>query len=168
MRRGVLGAIAAAVCSMSFGLAQVPVTAQSAFEKLKGLAGRWEGTAEDGSAVAASYRVTANRSAVVETILPGTEHEMVTMYHMDGDRLMLTHYCAVGNQPRMVLDPQEGSNALVFQFAGATNMKSDRDMHMHSARIRIVNSDLIEAEWDAWKDGKKSSTEKFILKRISR
>ena len=49
----------------------------------------------------ARYAVTAAGSAVVETVFPGTEHEMVTVYHADGSDLVLTHYCMEGNQPRM-------------------------------------------------------------------
>ena len=51
--------------------------------------------------VVSTYRVTAAGSAVMEVLFPGTDHEMVTVYHQDGDDLILTHYCAAGNQPRM-------------------------------------------------------------------
>ena len=62
----------------------------------KTLAGEWAGKGMHGDAnhdVTIVYKVTSGGSAVVETIGPGTEHEMVTVIHPDGDSLVLTHYC---------------------------------------------------------------------------
>ena len=81
--------------------------AQKAFATLKTLPGTWEGTGMEGRdsnmAVRVDFKVTAGGSAVMSEIL-GHE-DMISMFHMDGDRLLLTHYCAVGNQPRMALHP---------------------------------------------------------------
>ncbi|MGH7152138.1 MAG: hypothetical protein ACREIU_15640, partial [Planctomycetota bacterium] len=66
-------------------------------ERIKALAGEWVQVGEDGkptTEVISSYRVTAAGSAVVETLFPGSDDEMVTVYHMDGESLMLTHYCS--------------------------------------------------------------------------
>ena len=30
------------------------------------------------------------------------KEDMISMFNLDGDRVVLTHYCAAGNQPRMV------------------------------------------------------------------
>src|SRR5258706_16398214 len=79
--------------------------AKSRFERIKSLAGDWTGTppAEmKGAPMDVRYRVTAGGNAVEETIMPGSDHEMVTMYHLDGDKLELTHYCVIGNQPHMI------------------------------------------------------------------
>jgi len=60
----------------------------SSFDQFKQLAGEWTGKAADGKdehEVAVTYKVTSAGSAVVETIMPGTDHEMVTMIHPDGD-----------------------------------------------------------------------------------
>src|SRR5882762_11523952 len=86
--------------------AAVPARPASAsLERLKTLAGEWV-AAEDGDMakkgdLVARYAVTASGTAVVETVFPGREHEMVTVYHDDGPDLVLTHYCMEGNQPRM-------------------------------------------------------------------
>ena len=79
--------------------------APAALERFKALAGEWV-AAEDGEMtkkgdLVARYAVTAGGSAVVETVFPGSPHEMVTVYHADGPDLVLTHYCVEGNQPRM-------------------------------------------------------------------
>src|SRR5262245_59268750 len=78
--------------------------APSAFEFLKTLAGDWErvggGGHQHGSAArGTTFRITAAGSSVLETILPGDPSEMLSVYHMDGDELLLTHYCALHNAP---------------------------------------------------------------------
>jgi len=55
---------------------------------------------------------------------------MISVYHLDGDRLILTHYCEVGNQPRMQatsFDPK--SNEIDFNFLDATNMPIPTPTH---------------------------------------
>jgi hypothetical protein len=47
-----------------------------------------------GMPVRVEYRVTGAGSAVVETLFPGTPHEMVTVYHARKGVLCMTHYCA--------------------------------------------------------------------------
>lgn len=77
-------------------------------ERLKTLAGTWVEADADGKPtdkVVSVFKVTAAGSAVEETIFPGQPQEMVSIYHRDGADLLLTHYCALGNQPRMKADP---------------------------------------------------------------
>ncbi len=146
------------------------VDARTAFEKLKGLAGEWTGTVNEkgsGPPGVVVYRVTANGSAVEETLFPGSPHEMITVYHLDGNRLMLTHYCAAGNQPRMALTRKSTPEKLDFNFAGGTNLKSSKDPHMHALRIRFESKDEIATEWDFFEKGKLKECEKFFLSRKS-
>ena len=78
------------------------------FEKIKSLAGEWQVAHAPGEhgehgehAGTVSYKVTAGGSAVLETLFAGTDHEMVTLFYMDGDDLTLTHYCMLQNRPLM-------------------------------------------------------------------
>ncbi len=83
----------------------------AALERFKKLAGDWEGKgSHEGQEhdVSASYKVTSAGTAVVETIAPGTEHEMITVIHVDGDALALTHYCAVDVERRLIRSEQNG------------------------------------------------------------
>src|SRR5688500_9647707 len=95
-------------------LAAPPDTpASPALERFKALAGEWV-SLEDGEMVkkgdlVARYAVTAAGTAVVETVFPGSGHEMVTVYTADGPDLVLTHYCMEGNQPRMRAHKPSGS-----------------------------------------------------------
>lgn len=134
-----------------------PPAMQPAFEQVKKLAGEWVPLDKDGKPgdkVSHIFRVTAAGSAVVENLFPGTNHEMVTVYHLDDDDLMLTHYCAAGNQPRMKAQRGGDGRKLVFDFAGATNLKSDKDMHMHAQTIVFLEEDRIRVEYQGRKDGK--------------
>jgi hypothetical protein len=127
------------------------------FEALKKLAGDWVEVGKDGkptTTVVTSIRVTAGGSVVHETIFPGTEKEMVTVYNMDGADLILTHYCYLGNQPRMKAEPGKDAKRIVFKFSGATNLKSPDALHMHDATLILIDDDHYRAEWTACQDGK--------------
>lgn len=142
-----------------------PAKSNPVFDQLKGLAGTWEGTAgEEKNPVTVTYRVTSGGSAVIETLFLDTPHEMVTVYHLDGENVVLTHYCSAQNQPRMKLAKSDGKTAN-FEFTGATNLKSDKDFHMHSAKIEFVDKDTLKAEWTGFADGQAAHVAKFELKR---
>ena len=149
-----------AIVLVGLALAAAPTEApHPGMETLKSLEGRWTGPAiwdrggEPGSAeFDISYEVTAGGSSVMETMMPGTPGEMVTMYHLDGEDLVLVHYCTSGNQPRMVLESSSDASELSFRCLGGTNM-TEADSHMHSARLRIVDSDRLQGEWSSVKGG---------------
>ena len=142
--------------------------APSKLDLIKKLTGDWVEVGQDGKStdkVVSTYRVTAGGSAVEETLMAGTDHEMVTVYNMDGDVLMLTHYCVAGNQPHMKAEKQSDPNRVVFHCAGGTNMKSEIDEHMHHATIVWRDNDHIHSEWQEVKDGKNTMTTSFNLAR---
>lgn len=138
----------------------------AAFEKLRALNGEWRGTVQskDGPPVTVTYRTTSNGNAVLEDLFPGTSHEMITIYHLDGDALVLTHYCALGNQPRMSLTTAEAGE-LVFDFTGGANVRPEVDAHMHSARISLHDPDHLESEWVVYQSGRRLDSKKFFLER---
>lgn len=132
--------------------------AAAAFDKLKALAGDWidlDGAFGMKGKVAVSYRVTGGGSTVVETLFVGLPHEMTTVYHRDGRHVVLTHYCAAGNQPRMRATTTDG-RTLEFDFDGGTNLDPAKDGHMHSGRIEFLDGDRIRATWVGWDKGKPS------------
>jgi hypothetical protein len=136
-------------------------------ERLKKLAGEWLATDAEGkptSQIVSVFKVTAAGSAVHETIFPGTPHEMVTVYHLNGPDLVLIHYCALGNQPHMKADPKSPSNQLRFTFTGGSNLDAAKDMHMHEGSITFVDDDHIEWSWLAYQDGKPNRDHQVAMK----
>ena len=153
------------------------LTAQQVFDHLKGLEGTWQGepegsgeepkaAAEAAGTVTHEIQVSAAGTVVMETMGPDTDHEMINMYHLDGDDLVLTHYCAGGNQPQMRLNKSESTaDQLVFDFAGGTNLDPQVDNHIHSARIELVDGDHMESVWKAYSGGEEVATMTFHLAR---
>lgn len=133
-----------------------PGSGAAALEKLKALAGDWvevEPKTAPAGAVAESYRVTGAGSALVSTLAGGTPYEMVSVYHRDGNDLVMTHYCAAQNQPRLRAKTATG-NVVAMEFDGGTNLDPARDVHIHAVRIEILGPDEIRETWIGWKGGK--------------
>lgn len=134
-----------------------PAPTHPGLEKFKALAGTWVEADKDGKPtdkVVSVIKVTAGGSAVQETQFPGTPMEMVSVYHLDGADLVMTHYCVLGNQPRMKADPKSPADKIHFTFAGGTNLDPAKDTHMHEATITFVGADRYEMTGVAWVDGK--------------
>ena len=133
-----------------------PAPANAAFETMKKLAGTWMVAAADGKAtdqVASIIKVTAGGSVVHETLFPGQPHEMVSVYALDGGDLVMTHYCVLGNQPRMKADRDSSADQIHFQFAGGSNLDPAKDKHMHEGTITFLDDDHIEYSGICWEGG---------------
>src|SRR5580658_4937541 len=154
-------AATAALCLAS--AASAATSTQDSFNKMKGLVGTWEQKSGDHT-FRSVYRLTGAGSALMETLGPDTPEEMVSMYHMDNDRLLLTHYCAAQNQPTLKLVPSSDPSLLHFVFVSGTNMKPS-DMHIHDLKIRFIDKNHIKEDWQAYMDGKPGSTMSFDFHR---
>jgi hypothetical protein len=139
----------------------------AAMEKMKSLEGVWEGKDPEGNPVIISYKLVSAGSSMEETIDHGKmgKGAMVTMYHLDGDKLMMTHYCSMGNQPRMRMT-NSTPTSLAFSFIDGTNMSKD-DAHMHKLVITWTDKDHINHEWTMRAKGKDESPTVFKLARKS-
>ncbi len=144
--------------------------AQTAFQKMQSLAGRWEATAADGSKSHIQYEVLADHSAVVEHFVNdkmGADKAMVTIYYLDGGQLELRHYCMAKNQPRMKAEPFDASKQeLRFVFLDATNLPSPAAGHMHNATFRFVDADHLAQEWQYFENGRPKFTETLQYARV--
>ena len=145
-----------------------PVDGKAAFARLATLAGTWEGEAGHGSAgqgATVTYRLASGGSVVEETLFPGTPHEMISMYHLVDGQLVMTHYCAMANQPRMRLDAKSSTpDRLVFAFDGGTNFDPAKDTHVHSGVIEWKGESL-HATWAVYSGGKETGQNLFVLER---
>ncbi len=141
--------------------------ADEALARIKGLEGEWVLQGPDGPTeqVVVRYRVTAGGSAVLETLFPGSPQEMLTVYHQDKGALVLTHYCCLGNQPRMRATPPAGAKELTFNYESCSNLSSPAAAHMHDHRFVFVSADRLQSEWTLHKDGQAAGTKRFDLRR---
>jgi hypothetical protein len=160
-------AAALALCAGAATAGEAPAGfAREALDRIKGLVGTWEGhvAKPDGPPGSVRYELTGGGNTVVEKLFPGTDHEMMTVYHLDGDKLLATHYCAMGNQPVMKLE-KATAGELTFAFVGGTNMDASKDVHIHSGRLRFVDGGRLESEWDVYEGTKRTGTNRFFLAR---
>ncbi|MGA9964322.1 MAG: hypothetical protein WBQ10_03885 [Terriglobales bacterium] len=128
--------------------------AQKSFDQLKSLTGSWEGKNSMGQSVQVSYRMTAGGSALMSEIV-GHGETMISMINFDGpNRLLLTHYCAVGNQPRMQASTSPDGKTITFNFFDATNLDSPQSGHMDHVVIALLGPDHHTEEWDFIDHGK--------------
>ncbi len=158
MRSTILAVVMGLLGLTTGGGAQSQSPAAQGLERLKALEGEWidvDGVFGEKGKVAVTYRITGGGHAVVETFPVGTPFEMVTVYHLDGDAVTLTHYCTSNTQPRMRSEGLAG-NVLVFDYAGGTNIDVATTSHMHAATLEFISADEFKSSWQNWKDGKPS------------
>lgn len=150
-------------------LAAQSTPANAGFARLKLLAGQWQGTTTEGGKevpVNTSFRVVSDGSALLNDLMAGTPHEMITMFHMDGSKLMATHYCAAHNQPRFILAPSSDAKVMVFEFKDATNLSSSTAPHMFRVKFTFVDADHHIEDWTFLANGQQT-TRRFDFHRKS-
>lgn len=114
---------------------------EQAFARLRGLVGTWTATAASGKPIRVSYRLVAADSVLVETYTTASGKETLTLFALDGPRLLATHYCAQGNQPRLRLASEPTASPLVFVYLDATNLKSPQRSHLHRLELTLTDRD---------------------------
>ena len=155
-----------AVCTLlvfttAFALADSDA-AKKSFDVMKTLQGSWTGRTSSGEPVSVSFRMTAGDTTLMSEIHMG--EEMMSMIHLDGGRLLLTHYCGAGNQPRMQASMSPDQKTIMFDFVDATNLDGPKAGHMRRAVFTILSPDHHTEEWVFAQDGK-DQTSVFDLKR---
>ena len=129
--------------------------AQKSFDKLKTLAGSWEGNL-DGKSMHVSLRVTSMGNAIMHEMKgTGSPDNPITMFNLDGARLLMTHYCDAGNQPRLVGTASPDGKTFTFDFIDATNLLSSQMGHMQHVVFTLIDADHHTEKWEfAMADGK--------------
>lgn len=149
-----------------------PSDAQKSFEMLKTLAGSWEGTLTPvpavkdfaGAPVKVMIRVTSKGNALMhEMTIAGLPDDPITMLYLDDGRLMLTHYCDIGNRPRMVGKTSPDGKTVAFEVLDISG--STQRGHMADAVFTIVDVNHHIEEWKSIYPGGKTMTGRFELKR---
>jgi hypothetical protein len=125
------------------------------FDRFKTLVGTWESPSPDGSVTSSTIRLVSNGSAIEEVFQSKSEDQMVTLYSPDGDRLAMTHYCSVGNQPRMETKATAANQGdFEFSYTGGTNIASPNDAHMHHLSVHFIDKDHFDEIWTLSMGGK--------------
>lgn len=138
----------------------------SAFDQLKALAGEWQGKDSGGDAAKVVFSVVSNGSVVMEHMAPKTNYEMVTMYTLDGDRIVVTHYCAMGNQPTLQTAPSPAANGKYdFSLVRVSGTKTPDEGHMSALTLTISDNDHMTQAWTYDNHGK-TMVDTFAYTRV--
>jgi hypothetical protein len=133
--------------------------ASTGIQKLRSLAGDWEGKDEHANPVKTTFKPIAEETAVMETLAMSGMDEMVTIYSQDGDGIVLVHYCPTNNQPRMRANPPPGDvKELVFLFEGAGNLPNLETGHEYKLIIRFQDKDHLTEYWTWRQNGKETES----------
>jgi hypothetical protein len=128
--------------------------AQKSFAQLKSLAGSWEGTV-DGKPIQLSLRVTSMGNALIhEMKMAGRPDDPITMLYVDGDRLLLTHYCDAGNRPRMAATMTPDGKTVDFHFLDVANFNSKQGGYMQHAVFTTLDANHHTEDWTFLMQGK--------------
>ena len=148
----------------SAALAQT--AAQKSFGQLKSLTGSWEGKNSEGKPLQVSFRETSGGSALMSEILGQDHEDMISMIHLDGpNRLLLTHYCGTGNQPRMNASTSPDGKTITFDFFDATNLATPDAGHMQRVVIAMLDANHHTEDWTFAASHGKEIKEFFDLHR---
>jgi hypothetical protein len=154
-------AVAIVFFAISVPVLSAPNT-KASFESLKALAGQWDAKDPSGKQQTITWKVVSGGSVVMESM---QEESMVTMYHVDNSRLMMTHYCAAQNQPRMQAQVSDDGKTFTFDFIDATNLASPSDGHMRKLVLTIQDKDHFTEQWFFAQKGKAEDHGVFQLTR---
>ena len=146
----------------------VPPVEDARFEFLKRLEGSWiaaGGPGEHGGSVF-EFRLTAGGHAIEEREMIDTPMEMLTVYHMEGDNLMATHYCMLGNQPRAKAARKVVDNRLAFDCDGRPgNSATHDDKHVHGWSMRLDDEGRLHYTAEIVERNEVAEAPSFILTR---
>ena len=120
----------------------------AAFKNLSSLVGERKGM-QNGQEITLTYRLTADGSVLMEEFRPAKGAAMMTMFSVDRDHLIATHYCSAGNQPQMttetIVEPQ--SETLVFSLVRVTGMATPEDWHNTGLEVLFKDKDHFTQKW---------------------
>lgn len=124
------------------------------FDAMKALAGSWEGQTPDGKSITVSYQVVSAGSCVMETLDPPDHGTMITMYRVEGGRLVMDHYCSMNNVPHMRGTRSADGKQIDFAFTSASNLGDPKGAHMHALKLVFEDTDHLTHEWSMHAQGK--------------
>jgi hypothetical protein len=140
-------------------------SAEQSFEHLRALVGTWTAPVSEGKEIRLTYRLISGGSTLVETYTLPSGKETLTLYHLDGTRLLATHYCAQGNQPRLRLAPGATEKRWLFTFVDVTNLKSPRASRLHRMELTLGDADHF-TKVETYRSNGKDETDTLNFTRV--
>jgi len=149
---GSVGMMALVVAAAA--LAADKTKSEEAFDRLASLKGEWKGELS-GVKATLIYTLTAEGSALMEEFRPESGGVMITMFTVDGDHLIATHYCTAKNQPQMATSAiTDAQKPLAFSLVRITGLKSPDDWHNTGLTVIQEDNDNLTQEWSYQFKGK--------------
>src|SRR5438067_13675221 len=149
---GMVGMALFVAASATFGADKTK--SEEAFDRLAALKGKWSGE-QEGVKVSLIYTLTANGSALMEEFRPEKGPVMITMFTVDGDHLIATHYCSAKNQPQLMTSAiTDVQKPLAFSLARISGLKSPDDWHNTGLTVIQEDNDHLTQEWTYQSKGK--------------
>jgi hypothetical protein len=138
---------------------------EAAFERLKSLVGEWKKVGSDGTSFYISFKTSANDSVLIENWMRQDSSHSLTLYHMDNGKILATHYCPLGNQPRLQLESSLNDKSFAFVFKDATNLLSHDKSHQQRLSINIISANEIELSEIYVENGKPESSSMRLVRK---
>jgi hypothetical protein len=164
MKRTMLLSLFAVFSLTRVGTADEPshrrADATATFETIKSLAGEWVQEVAGKTQIVSQIRLVAGGNSVMEVLFPGSDMERISKYSLDGDRVVMAHFCMHGNQPRFAA--QADMNAIELRFLDAAG-RDDGEKHIRAGRIELVDENRIRSVWTPFADGKAQAPHAFEL-----
>jgi hypothetical protein len=155
LRMGVAAALAVFYPANSF--AHEKATGALAFDQLKALVGEWEGSS-GGVPVKITYTLVSGGTALMERLQPANQAEMITMYSVDRDKILVTHYCSEGNQPSMKTETLRAiGNKYSFSLVSVAGLRQPHAGHMTGLVLTLLDKNHFKQEWSYLEKGKTST-----------
>ena len=151
MKQGSVRRAAIAATIMAWALAgnapvmaeEVPSTSAMRFETITALAGEWQ--VQEHASLRIVFEPTAGGSVIIERWMAGERMHSLTIYHIDGERLIATHYCPQGNQPRLASTDSDNSK-IRFSFLDATGLDPNESYQHDLSLERNADGTVSRAE----------------------
>lgn len=153
------------ICALM--ISHLAAAEDTSFRGLEKVMGTWKLSApqsEDDKAFRLTYHLISKNTALVEVYGNPQRQTTQTLFHANGNALMATHYCARGNQPRLVAKESSDANAVTFEFLDVTNLSDKNDPHMVAMTFTFIDKDRFEKEEVYLVNGKQKSSTMLMVR----
>jgi hypothetical protein len=161
-------AVGATAGGVAAGAPAQPAAPVDTFAQLQTLSGNWEADLPGFGKIQDTVRLISNGTAIEETIGTAADNE-ASVYTRDGDRVLMTHYCAMtagGHQVRLQASPLPGTADHVdFVLVGSTNLHDPSAPHMRLMSMTLVDRDHFSERWTKTEAGKDTVFELSFTRR---